>query len=219
MFYAFDKEGDVMKKLLHIIATPREEESRTLKVSKAFVHEFQMVHTDWQIEELNVFNESLPELNVERIAGKYKLLVGNELNAQENKAWEKLLAYIEQFKAADAYLISTPMWNFSLPYKLKHYIDLIVQPRYMFTYTAEGPQGLLKGKKMFVINSCGGNYSLEETKSLDYVEPYLRTVFGLVGISDIHFVKVQPMDAMGLEVQENKIVQAKQEAKDLVRHV
>lgn len=208
-----------MKKLLHIVATPRQEDSRTLKVTEAFLKEFSLVHSDWQIEVLNVFEEKLPSLTVERIEGKYRLLAGNELSVTEEESWELLLDYINQFKHADAYLISSPMWNFSIPYELKHYIDIIVQPRYMFSYTADGPQGLLKGKKMFIISSSGGDYSLDETRAFDFLEPYLRTIFGLIGIKDLYFVKAQPMDAMGLEVQKNKIEEAQKNVAELVRHV
>lgn len=210
---------DIMKTLLHIVATPRKEDSRTLKVSEAFLHEFKLIHTDWQVEELNVFTADLPALSVQRIEGKYRLLAGDDLTVSEKETWNILISYINQFKSADAYLISTPMWNFSLPYELKHYLDIIVQPRYMFTYSADGPQGLLKGKRMFVLSSSGGDYSLPETKELDFVEPYLKAIFALLGITDIHFLKAQPMDAMGVEIQKSKLEEAIESAKELLRHI
>lgn len=197
-----------MKKLLHIIATPRADDSRTLKVSRAFLEEFKNKYPECKIEELNVFTESLPELSVKTIEGKYVLLSGKGLSQQLKEAWKDIEEYIEGFLSADGYLITTPMWNFSLPYRLKHYIDIIVQPNYFFRYTPKGPQGLVKNKKMVVITSRGGDYS-GQAKEFDFQEPYLRALFGFVGIEDITFINVQPMDALGLEVQREKLKEAK----------
>lgn len=199
-----------MKKLLHIIATPRgASESRTLKVTKAFLDSFKKAHPDWMIEELDLFKEKLPELTVKRVDGKYVLLGGKDLTGEFEKAWREIVTHIKRFLSADGYLISTPMWNFSIPYRLKHYIDIIVQPKYLFRYTAEGVEGLAKNKKMVVITSRGGDYSAASpAHSYDLAEPYLRTIFGFVGITDITFINAQPMDALGPQVQEEKIRQA-----------
>jgi len=195
-----------MGKLLHLIATPREEESRTLKVSKVFLEAFTARHPDWQIDELNLFKEILPTLTVKRLDGKYALLGGKELTPELKQAWQEIISHIERFMSADMYLISTPMWNFSIPYLLKHYLDIILQPRYLFRYTEKGVEGLVKNKKMVVITSRGGDYS--NSNPYDLQEPYLRTAFGFVGITDITFIHAQPMDALGPEVQEKKIVEA-----------
>ena len=201
-----------MKKLLHIIATPRDEESRTLQVSRAFLECFEDKHSDWEVETLNLFNEKLPELTVKRLDGKYHLLEGKDLTDELKEAWSELVSYIEQFLSADGYLISCPMWNFGIPYILKQYIDIIVQPKYLFRYTQNGPEGLIKNKKMLIITSRGGDYSSEQTKPYDLQEPYLRTVFNFVGITEIQFINTQPMDAMGSDVQKTKIETAKIEA-------
>lgn len=197
-----------MKKLLHIIATPREDESRTLQVSNSFLEVFKDKHPDWAIEELNLFKEELPSLTLKRVDGKYILLGGKDLSGEFKEAWEGIVSHIERFLSADAYLISAPMWNFSIPYKLKHYIDIIVQPKYLFRYTEKGPEGLVKGKKMAVITSRGGDYSAGGTRQYDMQEPYLRAVFGFVGIADISFVNAQPMD-MGPGLQKEKTEEAR----------
>lgn len=203
-----------MKRLLHIIATPRSEESRTLKVTEIFLEGFKRKHPGCIIEELNLFKEKLPELTVKRIDGKYALLGGKDLTGQFQKAWEEIVAHIEHFLAADGYVISAPMWNFGIPYKLKHYIDIIVQPKYLFRYTDKGVEGLAKGRKMAIITSRGGDYSPGTPfHSYDLQEPYLRAIFGFVGIADIAFVNVQPMDAEGPKVQEEKIREAQAHAR------
>jgi FMN-dependent NADH-azoreductase len=122
--------------------------------------------------------------------------------------------YIERFKSADTYLISTPMWNFSIPYLLKHYLDVILQPKYLFRYTASGVEGLVKNKSMVVITSRGGDYTLPETRGADFQESYLRFVFGFIGITDITFINAQPMD-MGETLQTQKIKEAQVRAKEI----
>lgn len=207
-----------MNKLLHIIATPRQDESRTLKVSGVFSETLKSVNPAWKMEELNLFTANLPELTVKRVDGKYILLGGGDLSGEFKKAWEDIVKYIEHFLSFDAYLISAPMWNFGIPYVLKHYIDIIIQPKYLFKYTPKGVEGMAKNKRMIVVTSRGGDYSQAETKNFDLEEPYLRTVFGFVGISDITFIYAQPMDAQGNDVREQKIKQSQEEARKLAEN-
>lgn len=203
-------------KLLHIIATPREEESRTLRVSKAFLEEFKNKCPELIVEEINLFKEKLPELTIKRVDGKYILLSGKELNGEYKKAWEEIVKYINQFLKADFYLISSPMWNFSIPYILKHYIDIILQPRYLFKYTEIGPIGLVKGKKMLIITSRGGDYS-GDSKAFDFQENYLKHIFSFVGIEDIYFIHTQGMDAFGDKTREDKLKEAISTAKSIAQ--
>lgn len=205
-----------MKKLLHIIATPRGEGSRTLKVSNVFLRAFTDSHPDWKVEELDLIKEKLPDLAVEQVNGKYLLLSGKELAGPYKAAWQDILQHIQRFLSADGYLLSTPMWNFSIPYRLKHYLDVIVQPKYLFQYTNTGVEGLVKNKKMIVIVSRGGDYGSAPLASLDHQEPYLRSIFGFVGITDIKFIIAQPMD-MGDELQQKRIQVAQGLAKEAVK--
>lgn len=209
-----------MKKLLHIIATPRGDDSRTLKVSRAFLESLSKKNPDCKIDELNVATDSLPSLTLKMIYGKYVLLGGKELTEKLKEAWNPIERHIERFLLADGYLISTPMWNFSIPYPLKQYIDLIIQPKYLFRYTEKGVEGLAKNRKMIVITSRGGDYSPESPfHTYDFQEPYLRAIFGLVGITDITFINTQPMDAMGEIVQKEKIEAAKALARKLAENI
>ena len=203
-----------MKKLLHIVATPREDESRTLQISEVFLESFRGKHPDWVVDVLDLGKEELPSLSMKQVSGKYVLLGGHDLYGRYKEAWVEILQHINRFKTADMFLISTPMWNFSIPYMLKQYIDLIVQPKYLFRYKEDGKtEGLVQGKKMVVITSRGGDYS-GGMKAFDHQEPYLRTIFGFVGFTDIDFIKAEPMD-MGQEVQKQKIKEAQQAAKQL----
>lgn len=198
-----------MEKLLHIIATPRGNESRTLKVSEAFLKKLKEKYPTCEVDELNLFTSPLAQLTVKRIDGKYTLLSGKELDGELKEAWREIELYIKRFLSADFYVLSVPMWNFSIPYALKHYIDIIVQPNYLFRYTEKGPEGFLKDKKMVIITSRGGDYGEGSPfRPYDLQEPYLRTIFGFVGIKDITFIHAQPMDALGPHVQGEKIKEA-----------
>lgn len=207
-----------MKRLLHIIASPREEESRTLQVSEVFLEAFREKHPDWVVDELNLPKENLPSLSMQSVSGKYVLLGGKDIYGRLKESWAEILQHIERFKTADLFLVSTPMWNFTIPYMLKHYIDLIVQPRHLFHYKEDGTtEGLVVGKRMIVITSRGGQYE-GNMKGFDYQEPYLRAIFGFVGIADIDFIKVEPMD-MGLKLQKERLEAAKKVAKEMGSNV
>ncbi|TAN60727.1 ACP phosphodiesterase [bacterium] len=202
-----------MKKLLHIIATPRGEESRTLQVTAAFLERFKKKYPDCKIDELNLTAEALQPFTARIVSGKYVLLGGKELTESLKDTWKNIEYHINRFLSADGYLITAPMWNFSIPYSLKHYIDIIVQPKYLFRYTDKGVEGLAKNRRMAVITSRGGDYSQESPfHAYDFQEPYLRFIFGFVGITDITFVNSQPMD-MGEQTQKEKIEAAKELAR------
>ncbi len=204
-----------MKKLLHIIASPREDASRTLQIAEVFLDTFRQRHPDWVVDELDLVKEEIPTLSMKRVDGKYLLLGGKDLFGEYKEAWDEILQHIDRFLSADLYVISTPMWNFSIPYMLKQYIDVIVQPKYLFRYTDNGgTEGLAKNKRMVVLASRGGSYTSDTTRPYDFQEPYLRTIFGFVGITDMTFVTAQPMD-MGKELQKQKLEEAKEAARKL----
>ncbi len=183
-------------KLLHIIATPRAHESNTLKVSTAFLDSLNAKHKDLEVETINLFTENLPNVAGDNIESKYTLSMGQPIDKRHKESWEQIETQIKHFLSADLYLISTPMWNFGIPYVLKYYIDAIVQPGYLYKYNELGqPVPLALGKKMVCITSRGGDYSEHSPFHVyDFQEPYLRAIFGYVGITDVHFVNAQPMD-------------------------
>ena len=206
-----------MKKILHIISTPRGDASRTLKISGSFLESLKNKYPACIVDTLDLFKDTIPPLTFKTVSGKYVLLGGKDLSGDLKEAWRDIERVITRFLSADAYLISTPMWNFSIPYVLKHYIDIIVQPKYLFRYTDKGPEGLAKNKKMVIITSRGGDYSISsQFHAHDYQEPYLRAIFNLVGITDIIFINAQPMDALGQDVAEEKIIQAQNLADEAV---
>lgn len=182
-------------RLLHIVATPRSLSSNTARVSTALLEALHDKHDDLTVNTLDLFTANMPAVAGTNIESKYKLMTGQDLDEPAANSWRQIEATIAQFLEADAYLLTTPMWNFSIPYALKYYIDAIVQPGYLFRYNEMGmPEGLVNGKSMICVTSRGGDYSSGPLQAYDFVENYLRTIFGFVGLTDIHFFNVQPMD-------------------------
>lgn len=181
-------------KLLHIVATPRSAKSHTLRIAGPFVDTLSGAVPDLQVETVDLFAHGMPAVAGDNIEAKYDLMVGRPIDRGHAESWKQIELLIEQFLAADIYLISAPMWNFSIPYALKYYIDAIVQPGYLFGFDAVGaPVGLCQGKTMVVLTSRGSDYS-GPMAALDLQEPYLKAIFGFIGISDLHFIHTQPMD-------------------------
>jgi FMN-dependent NADH-azoreductase len=183
------------KRLLHIVATPRGLASNTGRVSSVLLEALDDRHEDLRVTTLDLFSADLPAVAGVNIKSKYALMTGQPLDEEARGSWQEIERTIGEFLDADYYLLTVPMWNFGIPYALKYYIDAIVQPGYLFRYNERGePEGMVRGKKMIVVTSRGADYSREPMSALDFVESYLRTIFGFVGITDVHFFNVQPMD-------------------------
>jgi FMN-dependent NADH-azoreductase len=182
--------------LLHVIATPRASMSATLRVSRPFLEQLGAARPDLRTETLDLFTDDMPVLAGQNIDSKYDLMRGGPIDASRAAPWRSIETLIDQFLRADVCLISAPMWNFGIPYALKYYLDAIVQPGYLFAYDETGvPAGRCAGKKLVCVTSRGSDYSPgTPMQAYDLQEPYLRTIFGFVGITDIEFVNVQPMD-------------------------
>jgi FMN-dependent NADH-azoreductase len=180
---------------LHIIATPRGLASNTGRISAVLLEELHDRYDDLDVTTLDLFSTDLPAVAGVNIKSKYALMTGQALDDDARSSWSEIERAIEVFLDADVYLLTVPMWNFSIPYALKYYIDAIVQPGYLFRYDEFGhPHGLVHGKKMVCVTSRGADYSQPPLLALDFVDTYLRTIFGFVGITDIKFFSAQPMD-------------------------
>lgn len=184
-----------MSRLLHIVASPRGAASRTLALANLFVDKWKARHPEGVVEEIDLFKESLPELHAETVQGKYVLMGGREIPPELQGRWDAIVAQINRFQSADEILISSPMWNFTVPYKLKHYLDVIMQPRHLYRFTGSGFEGLAKPKRAFVVTSRGGDYSPDgPAAAYDKLDPYLAQALGFIGIADVTFFDAQGMD-------------------------
>ena len=204
-------------KLLHIIATPRGHESNTLRVSNEFLERLQARYPHLSVEVIDLFNQDLPSVIGANIESKYTLTMGQPIDKHHAEAWSQIELLIKHFVSADIYLVSSPMWNFSIPYALKYYLDSIIQPGYTYKYNEMGqPVPLVLGKKMVCITSRGGDYSAASPlHQYDFQEPYLRTIFGFMGIYDLTFINAQPMD-INPALRETAVAAAVKEVRQLV---
>ncbi|HHF3145065.1 TPA: FMN-dependent NADH-azoreductase [Vibrio diabolicus] len=114
-----------------------------------------------------------------------------DLSQEQQAVVELSDTLIEEVKAADTLVIAAPMYNFTIPTQLKNWIDLIARAGVTFKYTENGVQGLIEGKKAIVITTRGG---IHKDSPTDNVTPYLRTVLGFVGITDVEFVYAEALN-------------------------
>jgi FMN-dependent NADH-azoreductase len=117
---------------------------------------------------------------------------------------------------ADKYVFVSPMWNLSIPPRLKAFIDTIMIAGKTFKYTENGPVGLLTGRKAVHIQARGGIYSEGPGVDMEFGDRYLRAVLAFIGITDVETIAVEGMAFMpekAQEIQEKAIVQAKEVAK------
>lgn len=183
-------------KLLHIVASPRGQQSRSLKLAEAFLDQLHLEQGHVDVEVVDLYRQDLPAVAGDNIESKYSLMVGQRLDKNHAESWRRIELLIEQFTAADVYLISVPMWNLSIPYALKYYIDCLVQPGYVFRFDETGQAiPMVLGRKMVCVSARGGDYRPgTPMHSYDFQEPYLRAIFGFIGITDITFINADMMD-------------------------
>jgi FMN-dependent NADH-azoreductase len=121
-------------------------------------------------------------------------------------------ALIAEIQAADVVVFGVPMYNFGVPAQLKNWIDAISRAQVTFRYTANGPEGLLKGKKVYVALTRGGLY--RDTPN-DTQTPYLQTFFGFLGMTDVQFVYAEGLN-MGPEAEQKALSSALEQIDQVV---
>jgi FMN-dependent NADH-azoreductase len=117
---------------------------------------------------------------------------------------------IAEIQAADVVVLGVPMYNFGVPASLKNWIDAISRAGVTFRYTEKGPEGLLKGKKVYVALARGGQY---RNTPADTQVPYLKTVFTFLGLTDVQFVYAEGL-AMGADAERSGIASAHEQIEE-----
>jgi FMN-dependent NADH-azoreductase len=128
------------------------------------------------------------------LAGEHALphLDGASLAKSDPTEAARSARVMEDFLAADIVVLGAPMYNFGIPSQLKAWIDRVAVAGKTFRYTAEGPQGLAGGRKVIVAATYGGQHPVESGRN--FVEPYLRQVFGFLGIDDVEVVSAEGLN-------------------------
>lgn len=184
-----------MAKLLHIEASPRKSRSASLEVARAFVEAYREAHSEARVASLDLWQAALPELDGAALDAKYAGLSGTPLSGKQQAAWDGIRALAAPLHDAQTLLFSVPLWNFSIPYKLKHFIDAVSQKDVLFTFDpAAGFGGLLRGKRAVVIYARGldyGRQSITPAERFDFQQPFLEAWLRFVGIDDIETIVVE----------------------------
>jgi FMN-dependent NADH-azoreductase len=199
-------------------ASPRGDRSKSLQVARAFLDEYRRRAPDDEISELNVFTVELLEFDGPDVQARYNILHDRESSEDKRETWSRVEAVIADFKEADKYVLSLPMWNCGIPYRLKHYFDVLVQPGYMFSFDPEsGYAGLVTGKPVVAVYARGGDYASDEAGHRDLQRPYVETVLGFIGLTDVHSIVIEPTLARGPDLAGERVSQAEAKARELAR--
>lgn len=145
-----------MTNILHVNASPRGGESRSLTLADTFLEEYRRQHPELKIDSLNLFEERLPDFGIVAAAAKMAAFAGQPQTDAEIRAWNEARSVFDRFNSADEYVFNVPMWNHGVPYVLKQWIDIITQPGWVFGFHPEhGYNGLIQGKPAVVIYTTG----------------------------------------------------------------
>ncbi len=169
-------------KILRIDSSARRDASETRALSDALIDRLEatadttVTHRDLAVDAPDFVNEAWVGANFTDPDAR------SDVQAAELAASDTLVAELE---AADVIVIGAPIYNFNIPAVLKAWIDMVVRARSTFRYGENGPEGLLKDKKAYVVMASGG---VTMGSAMDFASPYLRHILGFVGIHDVAFI-------------------------------
>lgn len=173
--------------ILHIASSPRGERSISLKLASAFLDALDQADT--AVDLLDVWDIDLLPFDGPALAAKYADLQGVEMSAEQAAVWQQIHELGDRFHQSDVILFSVPMWNFGIPYRLKHLIDVVSQRGVLFDFDDQGMRGLLAGKKVVVCASRGVALGVDyPVEHFDHQVAYLSTWATMVGIRDVRVI-------------------------------
>jgi FMN-dependent NADH-azoreductase len=208
-----------MPTLLHIESSPRKNRSASLEVARAYLDAYRQAHQDHRIDVLDLWSTELPEFNGDALGAKYADLSGTTLSVAQQQAWARIRRLAQRLHDADTLLFSVPLWNFSIPYKLKHFIDVVSQRNVLFSFDERGAAGLLKGKQAVVIYARGLDYSMDSSTpahSFDFQRPFMEAWLRFVGVTNVESIVVEKT-LLGSEVDRVGRQVARERAVDLAK--
>ncbi|GHA42035.1 FMN-dependent NADH-azoreductase [Photobacterium aphoticum] len=160
--------------------------------------------------ERDLASTPIPVLDGEIAGG---LRGGDNLTQKQQDALTLSNQLIDEIQASDTLVIGAPMYNFSIPTQLKNWFDFIARAGVTFSYTENGPVGMLTGKKVIVVTTRGG---MHKDGATDTMVPYLKTILGFVGMTDVQFVYAEALN-MGEEMASKGLENAKADIAELAK--
>jgi FMN-dependent NADH-azoreductase len=196
-----------MTHLLHIDSSPRGERSHSRRMTREFVAQWKQAHPGDTVTYRDIGRNPVPHVDESWIAAAFTPPDQHPPQLQEAIRLSNQL--VEEFLAADVYVIGVPMYNFSVPSVFKAYIDQIVRVGRTVAFEPDDSANVFKplvlGKRMFVIEARGdsGFQTGGRYEKMNYHDPYLVTVFGFIGITDITFIHVENDEYGGTKLAES----------------
>lgn len=178
-----------MKKILHIISSPRGEASFSIKLGNAIIDKIKAAYPASTVKERNLTKNLFPHLGQAHITSFF--------TAPESRTPEDVEAIqhsdeaISEILEADIIVIGAPLYNFSIHSTLKAWFDHIVRAGVTFHYGENGPEGLVKGKKVYIAMASGGIYTEGAMQDYDFVVPYLKKILTFTGMTDITVIRAE----------------------------
>lgn len=186
-----------MKRILHLISSPRGSESLSIKLAEATISKIQERYPDSEVDTVDLIKTRVPHLDTAHLRSFYT--PAETLTPEDQDAIRYSDHAISQLLAADIIVIGAPLYNFGIHSSLKAWIDHIARAGKTFSYSEKGPEGLVKNKKVYIAMSSGGVYSEGPYKANDFVSSYLTTVLGFLGMTDLTVFRVEGVNIPGLK--------------------
>lgn len=178
-------------KVLYIEASPLKGSSHSIHLAKAFLTAYGETHPQDEVEVIDLWETELAPFDGATIEAKFAMLRKKVFTAAQKMKWDAVRAVSQRFNNAGKYIFSVPMWNFSIPYRPKHFIDVVTLVGENWSWSKEkGYQSLLSGKKALLVYASAGDY--QPGHSSGFQKPYLRRWLNFIGVSDIQEINVAP---------------------------
>lgn len=184
-----------MRNLLFIQASPRGMQSKSIQIAETYCSALRQQNPDLNIDVLSLWDVDLPAFDGDKAAAKINVMLGKEHTAAQKTAWDQIVEIASRFIAADRYLFAVPMWNSGIPYRLKHYIDVIHQPGLLWGLKPEsGYFGLLENKQATLVLTAGAYAPSAPSPAfgVDHHSTYLRAWLNQAGVTAIDEVRFEP---------------------------
>ncbi|NQD91257.1 FMN-dependent NADH-azoreductase [Pseudomonas sp. CrR25] len=192
-----------MSQVLVIESSARQQGSISRQLTEQFIARWQAANPADRIQVRDLAVEQVPHLDANLLGGW--MTPADQQSEAEQAALALSNRLTEEVLAADVLVLAAPMYNFTIPSTLKAWLDHVLRAGVTFKYTESGPQGLLSGKRAFVLTARGGIYA---GSSMDHQEPYLRQALAFIGIHDVSFIHAEGLN-LGGEFLEKGMAAAK----------
>lgn len=178
-----------MKKILHVISSPKGAVSFSIKLGNAIIEKVKETNPGSIVTELDLSKQRFPHLEEAQLASFF---TPAEQRTPENiEAIKHSDEAVAQLMDADVIVIGVPFYNFGIPSALKAWIDHIARAGVTFKYDENGPEGLVKGKKVYIALASGGIYSSGPMQIYDFAAPYLKSLLSFMGMTDLSVFRVE----------------------------